>query len=107
MSAPSATLVSETAGGLPPDEVIFGLTPGMAALHQKLDKLATAAVPILIQGESGSGKEIICRYIHQHSPWNGGPFVKVNCPAIPGTLLESELFGYEKEIGRASCRERV
>jgi len=96
MSAPSATLVSESAGGLPPDEVIFGLTPGMAALHQKLDKLATAAVPILIQGESGSGKEIICRYIHQHSPWNGGPFVKVNCPAIPGTLLESELFGYEK-----------
>jgi two-component system response regulator AtoC len=50
----------------------------------------------LIQGESGTGKEVIARMIHFCSPWQAGPFVKVNCPAIPGTLLESELFGYEK-----------
>jgi two-component system response regulator AtoC len=68
----------------------------MAAVRRKLDRLASAAVPVLIQGESGTGKEIICRYIHQRSPWNNGPFVKINCPAIPGTLLESEFFGYEK-----------
>jgi two-component system response regulator AtoC len=68
----------------------------MAAVQRKLEKLVTAAVPVLIQGESGTGKEIICRFIHLRSPWNDGPFVKVNCPAIPGTLLESELFGYEK-----------
>jgi len=68
----------------------------MAELRRKLERLATAEVPLLIQGESGTGKEVICRFIHSRSPWSGGPFVKVNCPAIPGTLLESELFGYEK-----------
>src|SRR6184192_4626995 len=83
-------------GNLPPDELIFGSGPAMAELRRKLERLATAAVPLLIQGESGTGKEIICRFIHSRSPWSGGPFVKVNCPAIPGTLLESELFGYEK-----------
>ena len=92
----SSALWSESVGGLPPDEVVFGLSPAMAAVRQKLEKLVNAAVPVLIQGESGTGKEIICRFIHQRSPWNEGPFVKVNCPAIPGTLLESELFGYEK-----------
>jgi two-component system, NtrC family, response regulator AtoC len=51
---------------------------------------------VLIQGESGTGKDIIARMIHAASPWRTGPWVKVNCPAIPGTLLESELFGYEK-----------
>jgi DNA-binding NtrC family response regulator len=58
--------------------------------------LAGANVPVLIQGESGTGKDIIARMIHAASPWKTGPWVKVNCPAIPGTLLESELFGYEK-----------
>ena len=61
-----------------------------------MDKVASANVPVLIQGESGTGKDIIARMIHGLSPWRNGPFVKVNCPAIPGTLLESELFGYEK-----------
>ncbi len=53
-------------------------------------------MPILILGESGTGKEILAHFIHSQSPWREGPFVKVNCPAIPGTLLESELFGFEK-----------
>lgn len=92
----SAPVWAQPSEGLPPDEVVFGLTPAMAALRRKLDKLVTAEVPVLIQGESGTGKEVICRYIHERSPWNDGPFVKVNCPAIPSTLLESELFGYEK-----------
>jgi two-component system response regulator AtoC len=47
-------------------------------------------------GESGTGKEVLARFIHSRSPWTNGPFIKVNCPAIPGTLLESELFGYAK-----------
>ena len=95
-SSASSALWSEPVGNLPPDEVIFGHTAAMAAVRRRLDKVAGAQVPVLIQGESGTGKEIICRYIHQRCEWNDGPFVKVNCPAIPGTLLESELFGYEK-----------
>jgi len=68
----------------------------MLAVRERLARLASANVPVLIQGESGTGKDIIARLIHQRSPWKTGPYVKVNCPAIPGTLLESELFGYEK-----------
>ena len=83
-------------GTLPPDEVIFGKSDGMRLVKQKVEKLASTNVPVLIQGESGTGKEIIAKLIHHLSPWREGPFVKVNCPAIPGTLLESELFGYEK-----------
>lgn len=81
---------------LPPEIVIFGRTANMTTVQQKLEKVAVANVPILIEGESGTGKEIITRLIHQLSPWGAGPFVKVNCPAIPGTLIESELFGYER-----------
>ncbi|MFB3921494.1 MAG: sigma-54 interaction domain-containing protein [Terriglobia bacterium] len=83
-------------GTLPPPEVIFGGSDAMRAVHQKVEKLAGANVPVLIQGESGTGKEVIAKLIHKLSPWEEGPFVKVNCPAIPATLLESELFGYER-----------
>ena len=68
----------------------------MQAVRQRVDRAATLNVPILILGESGTGKEVLARFIHNRSPWSNGPFVKVNCPAIPGTLLESELFGFEK-----------
>jgi len=83
-------------GEMPPDAVVFGRTEVMQAVRDRLSKLAGANVPVLIQGESGTGKDIIARMIHANSPWRTGPWVKVNCPAIPGTLLESELFGYEK-----------
>jgi two-component system response regulator AtoC len=83
-------------GTLPPDEVIFGRSDIMRLVKQKVEKLAGTNVPVLIQGESGTGKEILAKLIHKLSPWQEGPFVKVNCPAIPGTLLESEFFGYEK-----------
>src|SRR5260370_21631596 len=59
-------------------------------------KGASSTVPSLITGYSANGKKIIARLIDGLSPWKTGPYVKVNCPAIPGTLLESELFGYEK-----------
>lgn len=94
-SAPVRTN-GEAGIAIPPDQVIFGLSDTMASVRQKLEKVAGANIPILIQGESGTGKEIIAKLIHARSPWESGPFVKVNCPAIPGTLVESELFGYEK-----------
>ena len=68
----------------------------MKMLRQKLDKICEADVPVLIQGESGTGKEVIARIIHRRSARADRPFIKVNCAAIPGSLLESELFGYEK-----------
>jgi len=86
----------QSLGDFPPEAVIFGSSEAMQTLRSRMDKVSSANVPVLIQGESGTGKDIIARMIHGLSPWKSGPFVKVNCPAIPGTLLESELFGYEK-----------
>ncbi len=68
----------------------------MRDVRRKVDCAAGLNVPILVLGESGTGKEVLARYVHEHSPWRNGPFIKLNCAAIPGTLLESELFGYQK-----------
>lgn len=92
----SAANVHQLDDDIPPEPIIFGSSPAMAAIRESLLKVADTNIPVLIEGESGTGKEIICKYIHQLSIWADGPFVKVNCPAIPGTLVESELFGYEK-----------
>jgi two-component system response regulator AtoC len=91
-----STSLSGRAGSLPPDAVIFGQSDRMQEVREKIKKVSGSNVPVLIQGESGTGKEIVARLIHQQSPWGAGPLVKVNCPAIPKMLLESELFGYEK-----------
>jgi two-component system response regulator AtoC len=80
---------------LPPDSVIFGQTEVMQQVRETLERVAGASVPVLIEGESGTGKDIIARLLHQRSFCAKGPFVKINCPAIPTGLLESELFGYE------------
>src|SRR6516162_3528982 len=81
---------------LPPDAVIFGSSLAGEAVRLSAEMAATAHVPVLLQGQSGTGKEVLARYIHFRSSWGNGAFVKVNCPAIPGMLLESELFGYQK-----------
>ena len=81
---------------LPPESIIFGRSRAMQEARKKVEKVSAVDIPVLILGDSGTGKEIISRLIHSTSPWSKGPFVKVNCPAIPGTLLESELFGYER-----------
>src|SRR5271165_4212135 len=96
MTTGSVNTLVQPLGEMPPDTIVFGRTEGMQSLRSRMDKVASANVPVLIQGESGTGKDIIARMIHGLSPWRSGPFVKVNCPAIPGTLLESELFGYER-----------
>jgi len=68
----------------------------MGKIRQKLEKAAGAKIAVLLRGQSGTGKEVFAKLIHSQSPRRNGPFVKVSCPAIPGTLIESELFGYEK-----------
>jgi two-component system response regulator AtoC len=95
-TTPPVNSLIQSIGEIPPESIIFGRSDAMQAVRERMDRVAAANVPVLIQGESGTGKDIIARMIHGRSPWRGGPYVKVNCPAIPGTLLESELFGYEK-----------
>jgi len=97
-TSPANTIETKlmTATDLPPLEVIFGSTPAMQLVRLKLEQAAKTNIPVLIRGASGTGKEIVARLIHANSPFRSGPFVKVNCPAIPGTLMESELFGYER-----------
>ena len=68
----------------------------MMSVRQKVEKVAMSGVPILVQGDSGTGKGLLAWFIHSVSSKPNAPFVKVNCAAIPGALLESELFGYEK-----------
>ncbi len=70
--------------------------PQMLKILKKLEDVASSKAPILLIGESGTGKELLSKYIHQKSPRRFGPFVAINCAALPESLLESELFGYEK-----------
>jgi two-component system response regulator AtoC len=106
---------SATAPPLPPESVIFGQTPLMQDVRHKLERVAGSDISVLISGESGTGKDIVARLLHAYSPWSEGPFVKVNCPTMHGTLLESELFGHENrgftgaygsKPGRAEMAER-
>jgi two-component system response regulator AtoC len=81
---------------LPPPEIVFGQTSRMAIAREKLERVAETAVPVLLQGESGTGKEIFAKLLHAHSDRAMAAWVKVACPSIPHSLIESELFGYEK-----------
>ncbi|MBN2318027.1 MAG: PEP-CTERM-box response regulator transcription factor, partial [Acidobacteria bacterium] len=77
-------------------EEIIGASPAMQEVFATIQKVARTEVPVLITGESGTGKELIANAIHNLSKRKAGPFIAINCGAIPDTLIESELFGYEK-----------
>jgi len=81
---------------LPPDEILFGKSRWMAEVRHKAEKISRSNIPVLLYGDGGTGKESLARWIHEHSAYRNGQFIKVNCAAIPGPLLESELFGYER-----------
>ena len=75
---------------------IIGESPAIRQLLALVKRVAPASATALIQGESGTGKELVARALHEGSPRRGRPFIRVNCAALPETLLESELFGYER-----------
>jgi two-component system NtrC family response regulator len=77
-------------------EGLIGSSPEMQEVFRMIRKVATAEAPVLILGESGTGKEMAALAIHRLSTRNAGPFIPINCTAIPESLLESELFGHEK-----------
>ena len=81
---------------LPPPDVLFGQSNAMEAVRAKLERIAHTTVPVLLQGESGTGKDVFARLLHIRSNRSNRAWVKVPCPAIPHPLIESELFGYEK-----------
>lgn len=92
------------------DDGRFGMTgasPRMCQLYRQIEKVVTADAPVLIGGESGTGKELVSRAIHQHSARAGGPFVAMNCGAIPPSLIHSELFGYERGAFTGATQRKV
>ena len=98
MSIPAATVSTNrpSNSAIPPDRILFGRSVAMNDVRARADKVCNTNIPVLICGDGGTGKEVLARWIHAHSVYRDGQFVKVNCAAIPGNLLESELFGYEK-----------
>lgn len=75
---------------------VIGASPAMQAVYHLLEPILSTTTTVLLTGESGTGKELIARVIHAHGIRAKGPFIAVNCAAIPDTLLEAELFGYER-----------
>ncbi len=79
-----------------PADMLVGSSPVMQEVYKRIGKVAQAEAAVLILGDTGTGKELVARAIHAHSARRGGPFVPVNCGALPENLVESELFGYVK-----------
>jgi DNA-binding NtrC family response regulator len=85
---------------VPSAEFIFGSTAGMREIREKIDRAVRDDLPVLIEGENGTGKEVIGRFVHSCSVRKEGPFLKLNCAAGPANLLEGEIYGYEKGEAR-------
>lgn len=92
---------------LNPVPALLGTSEAMLAVRRQIEQAALAGVPVLITGESGTGKNIVAQSLHHLSPRRDRPFVSVNCPSLPHTLVESELFGYEQGAFTGAQRARA
>jgi DNA-binding NtrC family response regulator len=95
------------AAGLTSISALIARSPSMLRVFALIDNLKHSEATVLITGESGTGKELVARSIHEHSPRGRGPFVAVNAGALPGELLESELFGHVRGAFTGAVRDRV
>jgi len=89
-----------------PSEEIIGNSKSMKEVFGLVSQVADSNTTVLIHGETGTGKELVARAIHKNSPRAGGPFIEVNCAAMPDTLIESELFGHERGAFTGASQKR-
>jgi DNA-binding NtrC family response regulator len=88
-------------------EEMIGESAPILKIKETIDKVAPTDARIMIMGENGVGKELVARWIHEKSSRNKGPLIEVNCAAIPGELIESELFGHEKGSFTSAVKQRI
>ena len=86
---------------------IVGSSPGILKIKETIERVAPTEARILITGDNGTGKELVARWVHEKSRRVDGPFVEVNCAAIPSELIESELFGHEKGSFTSAIKQRI
>ena len=86
---------------------MVGASPAIRGIIEQIDRVATTKATVLVRGESGSGKELVARAIHEASDRRGGPCICLNCAALAETLLESELFGHEKGAFTGATEKKI
>lgn len=102
--SPQSRLLKKTSKGY---GQLIGTSPKMQRIYNTINRIDGINVPVLITGENGTGKEVVAKTIHKHSPYCNGPFVAINCAALPENLIESELFGHEAGAFTGAVQRKI